>query len=591
MTDLAVSLAASGVPVISDVSFRIGRGEIVGLVGESGSGKTTVAMAMLGHVRKGAALVRGSVEIDGTDIVGMPNARLRSARGRIVSYVPQDPAAALDPSITIGRQLQETIRSHEKVARSALGQRIRELLIEVGLQDVEGLLRRYPHQLSGGQRQRVCIAMAFACRPACVVLDEPTTGLDVTTQATILLSVRRLAQEYDVSMLYITHDLAVIEGLADRIMVMYAGRLVEQGPAERVFGGSAHPYSRALIATTPDVRERLSLQPIPGAAPKFGEAQVGCSFADRCAHVEHRCREEVPPAVMIAVGHESACWAAHAMVAERSRLDVQPEPALPGGTPVLIAEDIKASYQDVEVVHGVSLRIHRGECLALVGESGSGKTTLSRVLIGLTRDATGRLELNGETLPLAIRRRTLRQRHSMQYVFQSPRSSLNPRRTVFESVEAPLIGVQRLSARDRRERAFEALSEVGLSASMGQRFPDQLSGGERQRVGIARALACRPDVLVCDEITSALDVSVQASIVGLLERLRSERGLALLFVTHNLALVRTIADRVVVLRTGTIVEEGPTSTTLQAPTHPYTQALLRDTPSIIGAVDASREAE
>jgi peptide/nickel transport system ATP-binding protein len=586
---LAVALNTSQAEVISDVNFSIDAGEIVGLLGESGSGKTTAATAMLGHTRKGTEIVGGTVTVDGVEILGLSRADLRSARGRVISYVPQDPAAALDPSMTIGRHLRETLLAHESLNSAELHSRMTALVEDAGLSDVEELLKRYPHQLSGGQRQRVCIAMAFACNPACVVLDEPTTGLDVTTQAKILRFVRKLAGEHNAAMLYVTHDLAVLEGLADRLMVMYAGRIVEQGPSASVFRRSAHPYSRALIATTPDVRERLSLQPIPGMAPRVGSRPAGCAYAERCTHAIEHCREQLPPTTIVGPGHEAACWLASQVMGDRSPLTISPEPVESSDPPVLIAKDIKASYNGREVVHGVSLAIHPGECVALVGESGSGKTTLARSLIGLSVQVSGSLSLDGEELPLAVAGRSTIQRLALQYVFQSPRSSLNPRRTVFESIEAPLKGLSKTKAGARRERVFDALQQVGLSASMSHRFPDQLSGGERQRVGIARALVCDPRVLICDEITSALDVSVQASIVELLARLRTEQGLGLLFVTHNLALVRTIAERVIVLRSGEAVEEGTVDATLGNPQHEYTRALILDAPSIIDAQSAARD--
>jgi peptide/nickel transport system ATP-binding protein len=581
VSGLQVALTSSKADVVTDANFTIGSGEIVGLVGESGSGKTTVATAMLGHTRKGAEIVHGSVTIDGVDILGLTGGALRSARGRVISYVPQDPAAALDPCMTVGRHLREAVKAHESTAGIDWAARLAELLQDAGLDDIDGLLDRYPHELSGGQRQRVCIAMAFACKPACVVLDEPTTGLDVTTQAHILASVRRLAKEHDVAMLYVTHDLAVVEDLADRLIVMYAGRIVEQGPVRTVFHNSAHPYSRALMATTPDVRTRLELQPIPGVAPRVGHRPHGCAFADRCSQAGDRCREEIPAQVVVGPEHEAACWFAADVTTERSPLTVRSELVLANDVPILQAEDIRAGYNGREVVHGTSLSIGRGECLALVGESGSGKTTLARSLIGLSAQVTGRLRLDGEEMPLDIHARSLAQRHALQYVFQSPRSSLNPRRTIFESVEAPLLGAPKTAAAARRERVFEALEQVGLGPSFGPRFPDQLSGGERQRVGIARALVCEPEVLICDEITSALDVSVQAAIIELLEGLQREQGLSVLFVTHNLALVRTIAHRVIVLRAGHVVEEGSAADTLQHPRHEYTQTLIRDTPSII----------
>jgi peptide/nickel transport system ATP-binding protein len=477
--DLRVQLD-SGKAVVADIHFALDAGEILGLVGESGSSKTTLATALLGHVRKGARISGGQVFVAGTDLLGLRGEALRQARGGLIAYIPQDPAMALNPALRILSQLQETLAAHApQLSRAARQQRLRETLQQVGLPDDEGFLKRFAHQLSGGQQQRVLLALAFILRPQVVVLDEPTTALDVTTQAHFLSALRQLCKSQGVAAVYVSHDLGVVESLADRVMVLYAGRVVECAETAQLFRQPQHPYSQRLLAA--------------------------------------------------------------ARLAARQPIDLAQQPLL------LEVDELAVSYAGRRVVAGVNLHVRRGECLALVGASGSGKSSVSRALVGLAQEAAGRLRFAGAPLSLEVGARSSEQRRRIQYIFQNPLRALNPRHTVAQSLATPLRHFFGLSGTALRERIEQALTRVALPVAVADAYPGSLSGGERQRVAIARALVCEPRLLICDEITSALDVSVQASILELLRGLQAE-GMALVFVTHDLNVVRAIADRVMTLK-------------------------------------------
>jgi len=585
---LRISMSSgSRTDIVDDVSFEIAPGEVLGLVGESGSGKTTVGLALLGHTRRGVQITGGSVRIGDSDVLKMSDEELAHLRGRLVSYVPQDPAAALNPALRIGTQMREVLEAHNFGAGGEeRTQRVAEMMREVALPDDPEYLKRYPHELSGGQQQRVGLAIAFACRPRVIVLDEPTTGLDVTTQAHVLGTVRDLAAAHGVAALYVSHDLAVVGTLAMRVAVMYSGRIVEIGPVLELFRSAAHPYTERLIFAIPHLTGGRELIGIAGRAPSPGRRPPGCSFAPRCEFVQDRCNAALPELRPIAVGHRVRCVRAEEVrghMQRQSTNGVHEERASQAA--VLTLTNVNAGYRRTTVVHDINIELSRQECLALVGESGSGKTTLARSVAGLHSIRTGDMLLNGVPLANAARNRPREQRRTIQYVFQNPYGSLNPRRTIGHIIRQPLelFG----SSKDIDKKVAEMLDRVSLSATYAERYPDQLSGGERQRVAIARALVCDPQVLICDEVTSALDVSVQAAIVDLLASLQRDLGLSMLFVTHNLPLVRSIAQRVAVMSHGRIVELGPVDTILQSPEDAYTRRLLSDTPSLEVALETA----
>jgi peptide/nickel transport system ATP-binding protein len=581
--DLQVVIEATGTPVVSEVSFGIGAGEILGVVGESGSGKTTVGLALLGHARRGLRIAGGSVRLGGHDILALGDEQLRRLRGSLVSYVPQDPASSLNPALRIGIQLREVIEAHADGPDRAVAERVAEMMREVALPDDRAFLRRYPHELSGGQQQRVGLAMAFANRPRLIVLDEPTTGLDVTTQAHVLSTVRELATLHDVAALYVSHDLAVVAALARQVAVMYAGRVVEIGDADELFTAAAHPYTRRLVGAIPRLTGGRSLVGIPGHAVSPGRRPPGCSFAPRCTLRIDECEAAVPPLAPVGPDHAARCIRAELVLSGRQNRTGDPvemPAADEADQPALRLGDLTARYGQHEVVHAVSLSLAARECLALVGESGSGKTTIARAIAGLHRDWTGTIALDGTDLRPAARQRGSDARRRIQYIFQNPYGSLNPRQTIGQIVGQPLKVFGTASGREADRLIAEMLERVSLTAAYARRYPDQLSGGERQRAAIARALVCDPTVLICDEVTSALDVSVQAAIVELLGSLQRDLGLSMLFITHNLPLVRSIAQRVAVLSQGAIVELGETGQVLADPQQPYTRQLLADTPSL-----------
>jgi peptide/nickel transport system ATP-binding protein len=585
---LRISMVGGNTLIVDDISFEIAPGEVLGLVGESGSGKTTVGLALLGHARRGVEITGGSVRVGDTDVLKLNEDELAHLRGRLVSYVPQDPAAALNPALRIGTQMREVLEAHNfgKSAEERTA-RVAEMMREVALPDDPDYLKRYPHELSGGQQQRIGLAIAFACRPRVIVLDEPTTGLDVTTQAHVLGTVRELAAAHGVAALYVSHDLAVVGTLANQVAVMYSGRIVEMGPVLDLFRAAAHPYTQRLIFAIPHLTGGRELIGIGGRAPAPGRRPPGCSFAPRCTWVQDRCNEALPELRPIAVGHRVRCIRAEEVRGQTLRRSADGARSGQADTQksVLTLQDVNAGYRRAMVVHDINIEVARQECLALVGESGSGKTTLARSVAGLNSKWTGTIQLNGVPLAQAARDRPREQRRTIQYVFQNPYGSLNPRRTIGHIIRQPLelFG----HAKDADAKVAEMLDRVSLSASYMHRYPDQLSGGERQRVAIARALVCDPQVLICDEVTSALDVSVQAAIVELLASLQRDLGLAMLFVTHNLPLVRSIAQRAAVMSHGRIIEMGSVDHILKDPEDAYTRRLLSDTPSLEVALETA----
>ena len=574
---------ATGEAVVQDVSFSVNSGEILGLVGESGSGKTTTALALLGYTRPGVVIRSGAIEVGGQPVIGPDTRAVRSLRGRVVSYVPQDPGGALNPSLRVGDAIMDVLRAHR--SESASDDSVRSALERVELGADPRFGRRYPHQLSGGQQQRVTIAMACVCGPPVAVLDEPTTGLDVLTQDRILTELTRLRAEEGMAMVYVSHDLAVVARMADRIVVMYAGRVVEDGPVDEVIGRPRHPYTRALVGAIPDFRRPRALQGIPGVAVGVGEWPAGCSFAPRCTFAQERCDAAVPDLEEAAPGHSVRCvrWD------ELELSDAGPAGArsvspAAEGAPLLQVSDLEVEYRSGRArnraVCGVSFVVQEGRCVALVGESGSGKTTIGRCIAGLHLPTAGRIVFDGEELNGAARRRTLAQRRRIQIVFQNPVESLNPRHKVSSSIERPLRVLRGLNRADAAREVDALLERVRLPTRVSGRFPVELSGGERQRVAIARSLAAKPDLLVCDEVTSALDVSVQAAVLELLSELQRDLRLSMLFITHNLGVVACISDSVLVMDRGELCESGGVREVLSTPTDDYTRRLLGAAPCL-----------
>jgi oligopeptide/dipeptide ABC transporter ATP-binding protein len=580
--DLCLQLQ-TGEPVVDGVTFSVAAGEIVGLVGESGSGKTTTALALLGYTRPGVVIKGGTVEVGGESVLGRDRRSLRGLRGKTVSYVPQDPGGALNPSMRVGEAILDVLRAHRP--GGGAGESVRSALERVELGQDPRFAGRYPHQLSGGQQQRVTIAMACVCDPPVAVLDEPTTGLDVLTQDRILAELRRLRDEDGMAMVYVTHDLAVVSQMADRIVVMYAGRIVENGPAAEVIERPRHPYTRALVEAIPDFKNPRALRGITGVSVGVGEWPGGCAFAPRCAHQQPRCHETVPVLEEAVSGHHVRCmrW---------KELDLQAGDRTKGRAPQVVVESapllqvsgLEARYRSSRstgpAVDAVSFSVEQGRCVALVGESGSGKTTIGRCIAGLHVPAAGTISFDGVPVAGAARKRPLEVRRRIQIVFQNPFESLNPRQRVRSSIIRPLRVLRRLSRAEAEKEVGELLERVKLPTRLGERFPVELSGGERQRVAIARALAARPDLLICDEVTSALDVSVQAAVLELLQELQRDLRLSMLFITHNLGVVACIADSVLVMDRGSLCETGAVSEVLARPSHDYTRRLLAAAPCL-----------
>lgn len=587
---------APDVRAVRGVGFDVAPGEVLGIVGESGSGKSAVALATLGLLPPGTR-VRGSVRLRGRELLGRPDAELSRVRGRDLAMVFQDPLSALTPVHTVGDQIAETIRVHAGATRAAARARAAELLELVGIPDAPRRARAYPHEFSGGMRQRVMIAMAIANDPVAIVADEPTTSLDVTIQAQVLEVLRTAKEATGAAIVLITHDLGVVAGFADRVMVMYAGRAVESGPVDEVYRRPRMPYTIGLLQSLPRVDGTArGARRIEGAPPDATEPAAGCPFAPRCPVSVPDCADAEPePALTGQSGHLVACVNTVA-TADPARVfpapDRLPVPARPPREerrvvlevnelvrhhPLYRGTLIKRRVGTVHAVDGIGFDVREGESLGLVGESGCGKTSALMEILRLARPQGGRVSVFGKNTADLSKGSRKALRRDIQVVFQDPFTSLDPRMRVADILAEPLV-THGVPPERTRERVEELLKLVGLDPAHACRYPHGLSGGQRQRVGIARALALEPRLLLLDEPVAALDVSVQAGVIDLLEELRARLGLAYLFVAHDLAVVRRIADRVAVMYHGRIVEIGSAPEVYGSPAHPYTRALLDAVP-------------
>ena len=580
------------VHVLRNVFLSIRAGETVGLVGESGCGKSTLGQAMMGFLRSGSQLLGGSVHFSELDLFDLTSRQLENIRGNQIAIIPQNAGDSLTPTLRVGNQIVEAIELHTELSGGEANDRMIALLGQVRLPQPEVMAKRYPHELSGGQQQRVVVAMALAAEPDMLVLDEPTTGLDVTTQAHVLELLRDIVSEMGTAMMYISHDMGVIARVSDRVALMYAGEIVEDATAAEMFRSPAHPYARGLLESIPRLSISGIAKSMPGQPPLPGTLP-GCSFAPRCPFATDICVSEPPSLAAIPEKqHLVSChhWEKvldtdsdkelrevfHAFERPAQEelaielVDVEISYHRPG-----LVDRVRRTPHPPATVSDVTLKVRRGETLALVGESGSGKTTIVRTIAGLLPAKGGHIRFEDFDLTADVDDRPKELSQQIQLIFQNPDASLNPRHSVAEIIDQPLkLYFPKMTRDERRARQVELLNRVRLNEAYRLRYPAQLSGGEKQRVAIARAFAADPEVVLCDEVTSALDVSVQAAVLDLLADLQRERNTTYIFITHDLAIVRAFADRVAVLYQGRLCEVGTVNEIYKPPYHPYTETLL-----------------
>jgi peptide/nickel transport system ATP-binding protein len=599
ITNLSTHIEQSRATIqaVGNIDLRLEPGETLGLVGESGCGKSMTGLSIMRLLPPGGEIVAGSIKLDGDELTALPERNMRHVRGNDIAMIFQDPLTYLDPTKTIGSQVAEPVRLHRGASKKEAAQRAIEVLGLVGLPRPAERLDDYPHQLSGGMRQRVMIASALACEPKVLIADEPTTALDVTIQAQILDLLDDLKSRLNMAMILITHDMGVIAGHTDRVSVMYAGRIVENARTGELFQHMHHPYTQALLASIPLLSQdrKLRLLSIPGLPPDLGHPPAGCRFAARCRLADDKCRAEEPPLTGTEPGHLYSCWkpvdgpltavAAPVGVADRAA----PPSGEDGPEPLLELAGLVKEYPvtsgvfqhaagSVHAVSGVSFSVSAGETFGLVGESGCGKTTLGKLVVALERPTAGSVRLRGRDVS-ALRGEKLRTyRHDLQMMFQDPYASLDPRMRIGTTIREPLV-IQGLGSRkERDDRVYQLLSEVGLPPNTVERFPHEFSGGQRQRIGLARALTLNPRVIVADEPVSALDVSIRAQVLNLMKRLQTAHGLTYIVISHDLAVVRYMADRIGVMYLGKLVELGNGADIYERYAHPYTAGLLAAIP-------------
>ncbi|MGD8371244.1 MAG: ABC transporter ATP-binding protein [Syntrophobacterales bacterium] len=594
------------IEAVRDVSFQVREGETIGLVGESGCGKSTIAFGIVNFLGPNGKIVNGNVRFQGNELVGRSQEELKKLRGDRIAMVFQDPMQALNPAVRLGDQLAEVLTCHRDISRDEAWERSIAMLKRVNMPDPENVMMRYTHQISGGQQQRVVIAMAMLNNPVLLLMDEPTTALDVTVEAAVLDLIEELKDDFRAANIFITHNLGVVARVSDQLCVMYAGQMVEKGSAREVFHNPRHPYTMGLLACVPRLGEskwESLLHPIRGRVPPPAERPKDeCIFAPRCDYATDKCREACPGLTEITSGHQARCIYAleidsRPLTSRRRRKDAQKRaearPDSPQDT-LLSFDDLKVYYPQqsnsvvsllglgekkfVKAVDDVSVRVSRGRTLGVVGESGCGKSTLVKGIIGLEPVTDGVLEFLGLDITQPVSARDTKLIQEMQMVFQNPDSTLNPSFSVGKQIARPIKRFKTVPKDEVRNEVVRLLEAVRLPASYYDRLPRQLSGGEKQRIGIARALASRPDLIICDEPVSALDVSVQAAVINLLLEIQQIFGSAMIFIAHDLSVVRFFSDDIAVMYLGQIVEIGPAEAIYAPPYHPYTEALLSAVP-------------
>ena len=577
--------------ILRNISTNIQKGETVGIVGESGSGKSTLALAMMGYVKQGLYTIDGKCLFNSSNLLEMNNRDLEKIRGRKIAMIPQNAGQSLTPNLKIGYQIDEALKLHTNFNKTERDKKISELLNKVRLPSPETIALRYPHELSGGQQQRVAVAMALAGNPELLLLDEPTTGLDVTTQAHVLELLNFIAKDTGTSMVYVSHDLGAIAQVSDRIIVMYSGEIVLEGPSRSILKKPIHPYTHGLLKSIPKLSLSGLPDSMPGTQPQPGSILSGCSFFDRCNLAEDKCKNNSPKLEYIDDLETSVRCFNYKSLKDKKDINSQisKNEANIEENEILNLTDVSISYAKQKLidqilnktvdtnptVKDINININKGETIALVGESGSGKSTILKSIAGLLKTKDGKIRFEKDRdLSSDLKKRNPNDLRAIQLIFQNPDESLNPNHNVEEILSQPLKLYFGLSGGELKKNIIEILEKVRLGEFYMSRYPRQLSGGEKQRVAVARAFAAKPDIILCDEVTSALDVSVQAAVLNLLQKLKDDFGTTYIFVSHDLAVVRAISDRVAVLYQGRLCEIGPSKKVYQFPSHPYTEVLL-----------------
>ncbi|PCJ61237.1 MAG: glutathione ABC transporter ATP-binding protein [Planctomycetota bacterium] len=585
---------------VDKANLSIKKGEALGIVGESGCGKSSLALALMGLINKQHAKIEGHANFDSKNLLALSNKQFQKIRGKQIAMIFQDPMTSLNPFIKIGYQITEQIRQHNSISKDDANKEAIDLLKAVGIPNAEDRFHRFPHEFSGGMRQRVMIACAMSCSPDLIIADEPTTALDVTIQSQVLQLMKDQLKKRQMSLLLITHDLGVVANTCDRVIIMYAGQIVESGSIEEIFYHSKHPYTHALLQSVPNLSDDIDkkLISIEGQPPVIQGHWQGCRFYDRCPYAQSGCKEKSPELIQISDTHFHRC--SH-LPTEYTTPESQTKQKIPEDQETILEiKNLKVTFQLpaksmfkrpalLHAVNDVTINLKKGEVYGLVGESGCGKSTLIRGILQLVKPSAGSVIYKGIDLTRATESQIKESRRDMQLIFQDPFSSLNARMRVFDIIAEPINNFLHLNKSETKEKVLTLMDEVGLNRDWIKRYPHQFSGGQRQRIGIARALALKPKILFCDEPISALDVSIQAQIINLLQELRAKHQLTLVFISHDLSVIRQISNRIGIMYLGKIVESTDAATIYQDAKHPYTQSLLKAIPIPDPKIEKAKE--